>query len=81
MNFLKTKPSTELPDLDLTDALTLAEDSDTHPDVLSHLATSILESVPAAVAANPNTPESVLFHLWVKHPAALLIPSIQNSWT
>ena len=80
MNFLKTKPSTELPDLDLTDALTLAEDSDTHPDVLSHLATSILESVPAAVAANPNTPESVLFHLWVKHPAALLKNPILHLW-
>jgi hypothetical protein len=78
MNFLKTPTSPEFADLDHD--LKVAEDSDTHPDVLSQLAESKDEVVAAAVAANPNTPESVLFHLWVKHPAALLKNPILHLW-
>ena len=63
MNFLKTPASTKLADLDRLHALKVAEDSDTHPDVLSQLAESKDEAVAAAVAANPNTqkPSSFFF--------------------
>ena len=80
MNFLKTPASTELANLDHRHALKIAEDSDTHPDVLSQLAESKDEAVAAAVAANPNTPEAVLFLLWVKHPACLLKNPLLHLW-
>jgi hypothetical protein len=47
MNFLKTPTTTELTDLDHLHALKIAEDSDTHPDVLSQLAESKDEVVAA----------------------------------
>ena len=77
MNFLKTPTTT---DLDHLHALKVAEDSNTHPDVLSQLAESKDEVVAAAVAANPNTPEAVLFLLWVKHPACLLKNPLLHLW-
>ena len=80
MNFLKTPTTTELTDLDHLHALKVAEDSDTHPDVLSQLAESKDEDVAAAVAANPNTPEAVLFLLWEKHPACLLKNPLLHLW-
>ncbi len=80
MNFLKTPTPTELTGLDHLHALKVAEDSDTHPDVLSQLAESKDEVVAAAVAANPNTPEAVLFLLWVKHPACLLKNPLLHLW-
>ena len=80
MNFLKTPASTELADLDHRHALKIAEDSDTHPDVLSQLAESKDEVVAAAVAANPNTPEAILFLLWVKHPVRLLKNPLLHLW-
>lgn len=80
MNFLKTPASTELADLDHLHDLKVAQDSDTHPDVLSQLAESKDEAVAAAVAANPNTPEAVLFLLWVKHPACLLKNPLLHLW-
>ena len=80
MNFLKTPASPKLADLDRLHALKVAEDSDTHPDVLSQLAESKDEVVAAAVAANPNTPEAVLFLLWEKHPASLLKNPVLHLW-
>ena len=80
MNFLKTPTTTELTGLDHLHALKVAEDSDTHPDVLSQLAESKDEVVTAAVAANPNTPEVVLFLLWVKNPACLLKNPLLHLW-
>jgi hypothetical protein len=80
MIFLKTPTSTEFADIDHLHDLKVAKDSDTHPDVLSQLAESKDEAVAAAVAANPNTPESVLFLLWVKHPACLLKKPLLHLW-
>lgn len=80
MNFLKTPGPTEPTGLDHLHALKVAEDSDTHPDVLSQLAESKDEVVAAAVAANPNTPEAVLFLLWEKHPACLLKNPLLHLW-
>ena len=80
MNFLKTPGPTELADLDRLHALKVAEDSDTHPDILSQLAESKDAVVAAAVAANPNTPEAILFLLWEKHPACLLKNPLLHLW-
>ena len=53
-------------------ALLIAADPSAPVEILTALAEHENDQVGALVAANPNTPETILHRLWLRHPLAIL---------
>ena len=53
-------------------ALLIAADPTAPVEILNALAEHEDNQVGSLVAANPNTPEAILYRLWLRHPLAIL---------
>jgi hypothetical protein len=53
-------------------ALLIAADPTAPVEILTALADHTDDRVGSLVAANPNTPEAILYRLWLRHPLAIL---------
>ncbi|MGA0854788.1 MAG: hypothetical protein ACO3RK_08250, partial [Luteolibacter sp.] len=53
-------------------ALLIAADPTAPVEILTALADHADDQVGSLVAANPNTPEAILYRLWLRHPLAIL---------